>query len=51
LIPFILLAVIFERMRRATPEPKDDQHENEVVYWRRHITRLRDKDPNAQIIG
>ena len=38
LIPFIVLAVIFERMRRAAREPKDDQSENEVVYWQRHIT-------------
>ncbi len=39
LIPFIILAVIFERIRRATPEPKDDQNENEVVYWQRHNNR------------
>jgi uncharacterized membrane protein YhfC len=35
LIPLILLALIFERMRRATPGLKDDQSANEVVYWRR----------------
>lgn len=38
LIPFILLAVIFERMRRAARDPGDDQHANEVVYWRPHMT-------------
>ena len=36
LIPFIVLAVIFERMRRAAREPKDDQSGNEIVYWHRH---------------
>jgi hypothetical protein len=36
LIPFVVLAVIFERMRRAAREPKDDQSGNEVVYWQRH---------------
>jgi uncharacterized membrane protein YhfC len=38
LIPFIVLAVIFERMRRAAREPKDDQIGNEVIYWQRHST-------------
>jgi uncharacterized membrane protein YhfC len=38
LIPFILLAVVFERMRRVAREPKDDQNADEVVYWQRHIT-------------
>lgn len=38
LIPFIVLAVIFERIRRATREPKDDQSANEVVYWGPHMT-------------
>ena len=33
LIPFIILAVIFERMRRAAREPQDDQRVGEVVYW------------------
>jgi hypothetical protein len=37
-IPFIVLAVIFERMRRATREPKDDQSDNEIVYWKRQDT-------------
>ncbi|HLO14049.1 MAG TPA: hypothetical protein VK206_04410 [Anaerolineales bacterium] len=38
LIPFIVLAVIFERTRRAARGTKDDQHTNEVVYWRPDIT-------------
>jgi hypothetical protein len=33
IIPFIVLAVIFERMRRAARGPKDDQNGKEVVYW------------------
>jgi uncharacterized membrane protein YhfC len=37
LIPFILVAVIFERMRRAARDVKDDPSENEVVYWQRQI--------------
>lgn len=35
LIPFIVLAVIFERIRRAVREPIDDQGSKEVVYWHR----------------
>ena len=35
-IPFIVLAVIFERIRRVVRELKDDQSGNEVVYWQRH---------------
>jgi uncharacterized membrane protein YhfC len=35
LVPFILVAVIFERMRRAARDVKDGQSENEVVYWQR----------------
>jgi hypothetical protein len=35
LIPFVVLAVIFERMRHAARGTKDDQHANEVVYWGR----------------
>ena len=34
-IPFIVLAVIFERMRRVTRESKDDQSWKEIVYWQR----------------
>jgi hypothetical protein len=34
-IPFIVLAVIFERMRRATWDPKDDLNGNEIVYWQK----------------
>ena len=34
-IPFIVLAVIFERMRRVTRELKDDQSGKEIVYWQR----------------
>lgn len=37
-IPFIVLAVIFERIRRAARRREDDQSENEIVYWRRHFT-------------
>ena len=37
-IPFIVLAVIFERMRRVTREPKDDQSGKEIVYWQRQDT-------------
>ena len=39
IIPFIVLAVIFERMRRAAREPKDDQSGNEIVYWQRQVTQ------------
>lgn len=35
LIPFVVLSVIFERMRRAAREPEDDQSGKEVVYWER----------------
>jgi len=38
LIPFILLAVIFERMRRAARDVKDNQTGNEVVYWQRQVS-------------
>ena len=38
LIPLILLAVIFERMRRTARDLRQDQSENEVVYWRRQIS-------------
>ena len=40
-IPFIVLAVIFERIRRATRKPKDDQSSKEIMYWQREnpITR------------
>lgn len=34
-IPFIVLAVIFERMRRVTRTSKDDQSGKEIVYWKR----------------
>jgi uncharacterized membrane protein YhfC len=34
-IPFIVLAVIFERMRRVSRELKDDQGSKEIVYWQR----------------
>jgi uncharacterized membrane protein YhfC len=37
LIPLVVLAVIFERLRRAARQPKDDQSANEVVYWQRQI--------------
>lgn len=33
LIPFIVLAVIFEQMRRAVRGMTDDQAENEIIYW------------------
>lgn len=35
LIPFIVLAVIFERMRWEARELEDDQSGKEVVYWER----------------
>jgi hypothetical protein len=35
LIPFIVLAVIFERMRKATRGSIDDQSSKEIVYWQR----------------
>ncbi len=35
IIPFIVLAVTFERMRRAAREPKDDLRATEIVYWQR----------------
>ncbi|HLO13874.1 MAG TPA: hypothetical protein VK206_03530 [Anaerolineales bacterium] len=38
LVPFILLAVIFERMRRAVRDLKDDQSGNELVYWQRQVS-------------
>jgi hypothetical protein len=31
------MAVIFERLRRAARQQRDDQNENEVVYWQRLI--------------
>jgi len=37
-IPFIVLAMIFERMRRATRELKDDPSGKEIVYWQRQDT-------------
>jgi uncharacterized membrane protein YhfC len=38
LVPFIVLAVIFERMRRTARDQKDDLSGNEVVYWQRQDT-------------
>jgi len=38
LIPFIVLAVIFERIRRGVREPKDDQYAREVVFWQQQYT-------------
>lgn len=38
MIVLIVLAVIFERLRRAVREPKDDQSGKEVLYWQWHIT-------------
>jgi hypothetical protein len=38
LVPLIMLAVIFERMRRAAHDRKDDLSGNEVVYWQRQDT-------------
>ena len=35
MVPFIVLAVIFERLRRAAREPEDDLHSQEVTYWQR----------------
>jgi hypothetical protein len=35
IIPFIVLAVIFERIRRETRNPQEDQTGNEVLYWQR----------------
>jgi uncharacterized membrane protein YhfC len=37
LIPLVVLAVIFERLRRAARQPKDDQSDNEVIYWQRQV--------------
>jgi len=39
MVPIIILAVIFERMRRAAREPVDDLHSKEVIYWQRQITK------------
>ena len=36
-IPLIVLAVIFERMRRAAREREDHQSGNEVVYWQGQV--------------
>jgi hypothetical protein len=38
LIPLFVLALIFERMRRAAREPDYIQAENEIVYWQRRMT-------------
>ena len=38
MVPFIILAVIFERMRRVAREPGDDLHSREVIYWHRQNT-------------
>ncbi len=35
LIPFIVLAVIFERLRRAIRQPKSDPGSEEIIYWQR----------------
>jgi hypothetical protein len=32
-IPFIVLALIFERMRRSARETKDDRSSQEIIYW------------------
>lgn len=37
LIPLVVLAVIFERLRRAARQPRDDQNGNEFIYWQRQI--------------
>jgi RsiW-degrading membrane proteinase PrsW (M82 family) len=37
-IPFIVLAAIFERMRRSAREAIDDQMGNEVIYWQHDRT-------------
>lgn len=33
LIPFIILALIFERIRQEVRQPKDEQYAKEVVFW------------------
>ena len=38
LIPFIVLAVLFEKTRRATREPFDEQNDKDVIYWQRQGT-------------
>jgi len=39
LIPLVVLAVIFERLRRAAREREDNQTRDEVVYWQRQAGR------------
>lgn len=39
LIPLVVLAVIFERLRRAAREREDNQTRDEVVYWQRQASR------------
>ncbi len=41
LIPFIVLAVVFERMRRATRNSTKDEDGKEVIYWRRQVSDSR----------
>jgi uncharacterized membrane protein YhfC len=38
-VAFIVLAVIFERIRRTAREPVDDLHSQEIVYWQRQIMK------------
>jgi len=38
LVPFVVLAVVFERMRRAARDSKKDDDGKEVVYWQRQYT-------------
>ncbi len=37
LVPFIVLALIFDHMRRAAREPIDDPGDREEVYWQRLV--------------
>jgi hypothetical protein len=38
LILFIVLAMIFERMRRTARDFKADESGNDIVYWQRQVT-------------
>ncbi len=39
MVPFIILAVIFEWMRKAARVPEDDLRSQETVYWQRDMTK------------
>ena len=47
LVPVTVLALVFERIRRQTRVPGDEEAANEVVYWERPSTNLPGQGPAA----